>query len=201
MPNDYVNKIQDGETQYDIQDARVPAPQEGDAGKVLKVSEALGFELGNAGGGSGFQLYKHTLDLTLSYTYNEHQFTNNNRQLIVLSNQSTQFSNNELYYIGAAMQNNGLFIEKGGEHRIFLVCGSFSSPGDSGQFSNQCINALEFIAEGFGYIVFNYPGASNGRLEYFDSDTIDLETGKRKARTNLLSNSSIVLNSDTVENF
>ena len=46
----YVNKANKNGTEYDIQDARVPAPQEGDAGKVLKVSEALGFELGNAGG-------------------------------------------------------------------------------------------------------------------------------------------------------
>ena len=57
---EFVNKVKKNDVEYEIRDARIPEADVADAGKVLKVADAGGYELGQAGGG-GTQLYRHHL--------------------------------------------------------------------------------------------------------------------------------------------
>jgi len=59
---EFVNKVKKNDVEYEIRDARIPEADVADAGKVLKVADAGGYELGEAGGG-GTQLYLHTINI------------------------------------------------------------------------------------------------------------------------------------------
>jgi len=52
--SDFVNKVKKNDVEYEIQDARIPEATSEDAGKVLKVAVAGGYELGEAGGSSNY---------------------------------------------------------------------------------------------------------------------------------------------------
>lgn len=56
---EFVNKVKKNDVEYEIRDARIPEADAADAGKVLKVADAGGYELGEADGGT--QLYKHRI--------------------------------------------------------------------------------------------------------------------------------------------
>lgn len=52
---DFVNKVKKNGNEWDIQDARIPEATVEDVGKVLKVADAGGYELGEVEGKEGPQ--------------------------------------------------------------------------------------------------------------------------------------------------
>ena len=57
----YIDSIEQGNAIISMKDDRLPDAPISEAGKVLKVADAGGYELGESGTGGGTQLYKHLI--------------------------------------------------------------------------------------------------------------------------------------------
>lgn len=168
MPNDYVDKI----TLHN--------------GTVYDIKDSTG---------GGTKLYLHEIKFNFSFTYNGTPYSNIEGTYKFISNKSTEFKASDFYVLSQTLSTGRW---KSGTTIIFDVSETYLSPLSPGSFGYAVApRTYSFLKEGCVSIAVSHPGASPS-LEAYGPDKIDLTTGELMSRTNLYSNTSVTITSDTV---